>query len=204
MTLNKNAAAMGVAVFQRRLASSTYAMLESLKRRRSRIMQEDSTVVQSISPSVERIVEHFDNSTADENEASVDGRETDEQFEDQALSLLKPIDPKQRKKELEYLDRIIDVGEKVRETLQEAKFLKLRELIESAEFQNEKILVFTEHRDTLDYLRQRFEALGYTGQIASIHGGMDVEEREQQRNFFMPPELRQSPKNGLADSPSAP
>ena len=159
-----------------------------IEARRMRILalQEDSTAVQSISPSVERIIEHFDNSTADENEPSVDGRETDEQFEDQALSLLKPLNLKQRQKEMEYLDRIIDLGEKVRETLQEAKFLKLRELIESAEFQNEKILIFTEHRDTLDYLRQRFEALGYTGQIASIHGGMDVEEREQQRNFFMP------------------
>jgi len=203
MALNKNAAAMVVAVFQRRLASSTYAMLESLKRRRSRIMEEESPSPQADSPSIDRIIEHFDHSTADENEASVDGRETDEQFEDQALALLKPSHLKQRQKELEYLDRMIDLGEKVRETLQEAKFLKLRELIESAEFQNEKILIFTEHRDTLDYLRQRFEALGYTGQIAFIHGGMDVEEREQQRIFFMPPELRQSQKNGLTDSRSA-
>lgn len=203
MTLNKNAAAMVVAVFQRRLASSTYAMLESLKRRRSRIMGEDSSSFQASPPSIERITEHFDNSTADENEASPDGRETDEQYEDQALDLLKPTSLKQQQKELEYLNRMIDLGEEVRETLQEAKFLKLRELIESAEFQNEKILVFTEHRDTLDYLRQRFEALGYTGQIASIHGGMDVEEREQQRSFFMPPELRQPPKNGLTDRRSA-
>lgn len=203
MTLNKNAAAMVVAVFQRRLASSTYAMLESLKRRRLRIMEEDSKLIQTNPLSIERIIEHFDKSTADENEASLDGRETDEQFEDQALSLLKPMNLKQRQKEMEHLDRIIDLGEKVRETLQEAKFLKLRELIESAEFQNEKILIFTEHRDTLDYLRQRFEALGYTGQIASIHGGMDVEEREQQRNFFMPLELRQSPKNDLTGGRSA-
>ena len=37
-SLNKNAAAMVVAVLQRRLASSVYAMLESLKRRRARIL----------------------------------------------------------------------------------------------------------------------------------------------------------------------
>ena len=203
MALSKNAAAMVVAVFQRRLASSTYAMLESLKRRRSRIMQEDSTTAQIHLPSLERIIEHFDMSTADDNEASLDGRETDEQFEDHALGLLKPAHLKQRQKELEYLNRIIDLGEKVREALQEAKFLKLRELIESAEFQNEKILIFTEHRDTLDYLCQRFEALGYTGQIAFIHGGMDVEEREQQRNFFMPPELRQTRRNSIPDNRSA-
>jgi SNF2 family DNA or RNA helicase len=203
MTLNKNAAAMVVAVLQRRLASSTYAMLESLKRRRSRIMEEDLSLPPADSLSLEKIIEHFDSSTADESEPSEDGRETDERIEDQALNLAKPSTLPQRQKELEYLERIIELGEKVRATLQETKFIKLRELIESAEFQNEKILIFTEHRDTLDYLRQRFEALGYTGQIASIHGGMDVEEREQQRLFFMPPELRRSQGSKNTDGRSA-
>src|SRR4030042_6459711 len=64
IALNKNAAAMVVAVFQRRLASSTYAMLESLKRRRSRIMEEESPSPQADSPSVDRIIEHFAHSTA--------------------------------------------------------------------------------------------------------------------------------------------
>jgi len=50
-------------------------------------------------------------------------------------------------------------------------------------FQHERLLIFTEHRDTLEHLQHRFEALGYTGQIAAIHGGMDVEERERQRIF---------------------
>jgi SNF2 family DNA or RNA helicase len=201
--LNKNASAMVVSVLQRRLASSTYAMLESLKRRRSRIMQEDSPASGVDQLSVERIIDHFDNSTADESEPSEDGREADERFEDEALNLAKPSTPDQQKKELEYLERTIELGEKVRDSLQEAKFFKLRELIESAEFQNEKILIFTEYRDTLDYLRQRFEALGYTGQIASIHGGMDVEEREQQRLFFMPPELRRAQGNRPIDGRSA-
>ena len=95
------------------------------------------------------------------------------------------------------------MGRSVRASLQEAKFFKLRELIESAQYQNEKLLIFTEHRDTLEYLMQRFEALGYTGQIAHIHGGMDVEERERQRIFFMPPEVRRSQGVKNPDGPSA-
>ena len=85
----------------------------------------------------------------------------------------------------------------------ETKFLKLRELVDAAEFQHERLLIFTEHRDTLEHLQHRFEALGYTGQIAAIHGGMDVEERERQRIFFMPPDERR--RQGLAnpDAPSA-
>ena len=204
--LNKNAAAMVVAVLQRRLASSTYAMLESLKRRRARILQEASGTPdnrQQDDLSLQQVMDYFDNSTADDNEASDDGRETEERVEAGALALVKPASKAQLKKELEYLDRINELGESVRASLQEAKFFKLRELIESAEYQNEKLLIFTEHRDTLEYLRQRFEALGYTGEVAHIHGGMDVEEREQQRIFFMPPEIRRAQGVKNPDGPSA-
>lgn len=206
--LNKNAAAMVVAVFQRRLASSVYAVLESLKRRRARLLQNTSDTLpggqkQPRDFSLQQVVDYFDNSTADDSEPTEDGQETDEHVETAALGLIKPATQAQLQKELEYLERIIELGESVRASLQEAKFLKLRELIESAQYQNEKLLVFTEHRDTLNHLIQRFEALGYTGQIAHIHGGMDVEERERQRIFFMSPEMRHSQGIKNPDGPSA-
>ena len=150
---------------------------------------------QAFGLSLREVIDYFDNSTADDSEPSGDGRESDERVESAALDLLKPATPTQLQKELEYLERVIALGESVRESLQEGKFFKLRELIESAQYQNEKLLIFTEHRDTLEYLIQRFEALGYTGQIAHIHGGMDVEERERQRIFFMPPEMRASSRS---------
>jgi len=95
------------------------------------------------------------------------------------------------------------LGDQVRELQQETKFLKLRELIESADFRDQQLLIFTEHRDTLEYLRQRFEALGYTGQVAYIHGGMDVEEREKQRIFFMPAATRREQGFKNPDAPAA-
>ena len=97
----------------------------------------------------------------------------------------------------------MSLGDQVRELQQETKFMKLRELIESADFRNEQLLIFTEHRDTLEYLRQRFEALGYTGQLAYIHGGMDVEEREKQRIFFMPAAIRREQGIKNPDAPTA-
>ncbi len=201
-TTNKNAAAMVVAVLQRRLASSTYAMLESLKRRRERISDSVPTGGQ-VPLSVDRIVSYFDTSTADENESEGEGYETEENVEGQALALARPSSALQLRKELEYIDLVMSLGEQVRELQQETKFLKLRELIESAEFRNQQLLIFTEHRDTLEYLRQRFEALGYTGQLAYIHGGMDVEEREHQRIFFMPPEFRREQGIKNPDGPTA-
>ena len=66
----------------------------------------------------------------------------------------------------------------------ESKFDKLREVLDNPELREEKLIVFTEHRDTLDYLVRRLGGLGFTGQIAHIHGGMDFRDREQQIEFF--------------------
>lgn len=199
---DRNAAAMVVAVLQRRLASSTFAMLESLRRRRERITNEQMLAMGE-QMSLERLTSHFDTSTADEDEPEVTGREGEEVFEEQALCLARPTDSAHRRKELEYLDRIIELGEAALAQQQEAKFAKLKELVDLPEFQREKLLIFTEHRDTLRYLQGRFEALGYTGQIASIHGGMDVAEREEQRIFFMSPEFRRAQGLDDPDRPSA-
>lgn len=199
-SLNRNAAALVVAVLQRRLASSTYAMLQSLKRRRERIVNGPT---QESLPSPERLLELLDTATADESEPTETGTESQERVEDQALALAHPQTEKQREVELRYLDETIGQGEAILGQQCETKFLKLRELVDAAEFQHERLLVFTEHRDTLEHLQQRFEALGYTGQIASIHGGMDVEERERQRIFFMPPAERRRQNIPNPDAPSA-
>ena len=49
------------------------------------------------------------------------------------------------------------------------------------------MIIFTEHRDTLDSLVQRLDGLGFTGQIAQIHGGMNYQERERQVAHFRKP-----------------
>ena len=47
--------------------------------------------------------------------------------------------------------------------------------------------MFTEHRDTLEYLARRLQGLGHAGHIAQIHGGMDWREREAQVAHFRQP-----------------
>ncbi len=184
--LNKNAAAMVVAVLQRRLASSTYSLVQSLKRRRERILAaEEEAPAQGGC-----MTDPYEEGAADDTEPTADGRESVENAENELLEALVSDDELVRGREIEKLDAVLQIGEEILASQGESKFSKLRELIESARFQNEQILIFTEHRDTLDYLRNRFEELGYTGQIAAIHGGMPVEEREYQRIFFMPPSVR--------------
>lgn len=60
-------------------------------------------------------------------------------------------------------------------------------MLRDPRFAGEKLIIFTEHRDTLEFLQRRLEALGFTGQLAVIHGGMDYEEREQAVSFFRRP-----------------
>lgn len=184
--LNKNAAAMVVAVLQRRLASSTYALVESLKRRKQRIEDADDEVTTRTN----NLADPYEEGAADDTEPTADGRESVETAESELLESLVPSNASIRSKELAYLDGLLNLGRDILDSQDESKFSRLRELIESAQHQNEQILIFTEHRDTLDYLRNRFEELGYTGQVAAIHGGMPVEEREYQRVFFMPPSVR--------------
>src|SRR3954454_5130831 len=63
-------------------------------------------------------------------------------------------------------------------------FETLREVLNDPESRDEKLIMFNEHVATLDYLDRRLSGLGFTGQIARIHGGMDFREREQQIEFF--------------------
>ena len=44
--------------------------------------------------------------------------------------------------------------------------------------------MFTEHRDTAEFLVRRLEGLGFTGRVARIHGGLPYQERERQVEFF--------------------
>ncbi len=51
-----------------------------------------------------------------------------------------------------------------------------------SKFPNEKILIFTEAKDTLEYLERKIRSWGYT--ISTIHGGMRLEERVKAESVF--------------------
>ena len=73
--------------------------------------------------------------------------------------------------------RLIEAGD-------ESKFEKLREVLEDPRYAEDKWLIFSEHRDTVSFLVRRIEGLGYSDQVAVIHGGMDWPEREEQVERF--------------------
>ena len=193
--LNKPAAQLVLGVFQRRMASSTYALLRSLERRIDRLNSVIQDVIAGridllkLAKKAEELNENddpFDAHTADE-EQERDGVEGNERSEEEILGTFVATTIADLEIEKEHVSELLTLASKVQDLGHESKFERLRGVIEDKRFRDEKLLVFTEHRDTLTYLKMRLDGLGFTGRVASIHGGMNYVERGEQIKFFKKP-----------------
>ena len=191
--LNSSAARLAMGVFQRRLASSAFALRESLSRRDAKLAEyiREAEAGRLNLSAVGReqgqfAGDPFDTKTGDD-EASQDEGEGHEVEEDAVGALLLAASlPELRQERAEVAD-LIALAQHVLDAEDEAKFRRLRELLRDPQFRGEKLIVFTEHRDTLRFLMSRLEALGYTGRLAQIHGGMPYGDREAQVEAFRRP-----------------
>lgn len=191
--LNRSAARLAMSVFQRRLASSVYALATSLKRRQDMLDQyigraENHQLDIAAEQARQRSWEDdpLESMTGDE-EASDNGREEHEVAEDRGTSALLASSVTELRSERAEVESLVALAHTVLAQADEAKFQRLRELVRDPRFAGEKLLIFTEHRDTLTYLHDRLEALGFAGRIAHIHGGMPYQEREAQVRRFRQP-----------------
>ncbi len=193
--LNRSAARLAMSVFQRRLASSTYALLRSFERRAEklakmiedmragRLSQAQFTATQQ---QLDKLEDALDEKTADEEEI-VDDQEENERSEEQLMESVLAISLTELQEELQQVEMLLDLARRVYDAGEESKFEKLRAILRDPDYQHEKLIIFTEHRDTLDFLVRRLEGMGFTEQIAQIHGGMDYQQREEQVAAFRRP-----------------
>jgi SNF2 family DNA or RNA helicase len=198
-SLNRSAARLAMSVFQRRLASSTYALLCSLERRRQKLAalitaletrRLDSAALQQEQQQLDEALEDiFDTKTADEEEAEEGQQEENERVEAHALEAVVAQGDSLHdlRSELEQVERLLPLAHSVYDAADEAKFEELRGQLSRWLKEQEKLLIFTEYRDTLEFLTHRLESLGFAGQVVCIHGGMGYEEREEQIAFFRMP-----------------
>jgi len=194
--LNRSAARLAMSVLQRRLASSTFALLRSFERRIDKLDELISQVIEG-RLTMEQLVtlqrrladedDVLDSKTADD-ESSQDGQEENEQSEDKLMAGVIAASLGDLVAEREQVVLLRELARKVNSPESESsKFERLREILTDPKFTGEKFIVFTEHRDTLHFLVQRLSGLGYTGQIAQIHGGMHYTERQEQVERFRLP-----------------
>ena len=170
--------AFALVILQRRLASSTYALLKSLERRKKRLEE----YLQSAADNQKFSENNFD------FESVEDMREEDRWREEEiweGVSVAK--DTNELEKEIKIVGKLIEQARAIIHNETEIKLTELknalRELSEKYhDPKDKKILVFTESRDTLDYLENKIRAWGY--RTNTIHGGMKLEERIKAEHVF--------------------
>ncbi len=166
-----------MAMLQRRFASSVYAVRRSLERmrekRRKVLDNPRAFVLKQLD-----IPDDLDELPEEEREDYL------EQIETATIS----IDPAVLRDEIAQLGRLIDQACALEQREVESKLARLREVLQdNAVLSNPdmKLLVFTEHKDTLDYLAgdgREGRPLGRLRQwglkVTQIHGGMKIGDRD--------------------------
>ena len=195
--LNRSAARLAMSVFQRRLASSTYALMRSFERRHEKLaaliaeIREGRLSEEQLARGQRRLDgldDEFETRTADEDApAGADGGERHEGFEERALGATVAVNLGELEAERLKVAALLDQARARLAAGDESKFDTLREVLRDQRFGGEKLIVFTEHRDTAQFLVRRLEGLGFAGRVALIHGGLPYRERDRQVAFFRRP-----------------
>lgn len=161
-----------MALYQRRLASSTHAMRRSLENRAKRLedgLQRAQTLVQTAPPSIPdpEEIEEMEDAERERLEALLD-----------AITLAGNAE--QVREEIGELRRLAQRAQAVEGSGNEAKLARLRDILQKEGFfddPGQRLLLFTEFKDTLNYLMERLRAWGF--QVGCIHGGMKAGSRDE-------------------------
>lgn len=191
---DKRAGNVGFAltVLQRRLASSPEAIHQSLVRRHDRLTtrldeervhrQADDARLRQEASSTREQLDDIDEGLAtrfDEKEDELADRTT------AALTL------RELEAEIATLKRLIVLADDVRRSGQDKKWEELSTILQERvpaveeDAAHRKLVIFTEHRDTLNYLRTRISNLiGRPEAIVTITGGMARDDRRKAQEAF--------------------
>jgi superfamily II DNA or RNA helicase len=186
-------------VLQRRLASSPEAILKSLERRHKRLEKRRSEMRYGSSSATDdnlarrlRDLLGKDPTEPDLADAGaldgddLPGEEAEEIESEVADAATAARTIAELDKELAILADLIELACRVRHSAADKKWTELRELLtDNTMVTGEKIIIFTEHRDTLEYLTERIrDLLGRSDAVVTIHGSVRRDERAKRKELF--------------------
>ncbi|AHB89087.1 helicase Snf2/Rad54 family [Thermosynechococcus sp. NK55a] len=180
-----SSAALTRTVLQRRLVSSTCAIHESLKRRLKK-QQDLLDQLAGLSPAqrANRLAALQGRlPDAEQDEDDLDNEVRDRLVDEYTAAL----ELEQLRAEIAALKELVEQARKVRELANDSKLAALKKCLGEAQFVDlkdgrGKLLVFTEHRDTLNYVREHLKLWDYS--TCEIHGGMNPHERKRAQEQF--------------------
>jgi superfamily II DNA or RNA helicase len=161
-----------MSLYQRRLASSTYAMRRSLENRARRLgdaLKNAQALAQQAPPDIP------DPEELDEME---EGER--ERLEAMIEAITLAGSSEDVRGEINELRRLAAQAQSVEDAGAEAKLSELKGLLQEQGFfdrPDQRLLVFTEFKDTLDYLVSRLKSWGF--RVGCIHGGMKSGSRDE-------------------------
>ncbi|PMR59252.1 helicase [Verrucosispora sp. ts21] len=171
----RNTVGFALTVLQRRLASSPEAIHQSLVRRAGRLKRHRDELIHGRVAGAGPVL--IDPRDWDSDERSAEEVEQIEEELLDAATAARTIE--ELNAELTDLDKLIDSARWVRNLDTDRKWVELRRILEDNDLIHpgaenpRKLIIFTEHRDTLNYLARKIRSLfGKPEAVQAIHGGV--------------------------------
>ena len=161
-----------MALFERRLASSTYALRRSLENRAARLTEALKRAEELARQAPPRIPD------PDELEEMEDAER--ERLEEILAAVTLAQNAYQVRQEAAELEALVSRARTIEASGVEAKLRKLEQLLRQEGFfdrPDQRLLIFTEFKDTLDYLVGKLRGWGF--RVGFIHGGMKPGSRDE-------------------------
>jgi superfamily II DNA or RNA helicase len=174
LAAEKRNVAFALLILQRRLASSLRAVRRSLERRKERLEE----LLKLGKWLAER-------GTVDEEELE-DAPEAERlKREEELVERLTAAETREElQTEINTLAELIRLAREAERHELETKLTELRRVMEDEQLQQtrEKLLIFTESRETLEYLAEKLKDWGYS--VVTLHGGMNLDARIRAEHEF--------------------
>lgn len=184
----KGSVGFALTALQRRLASSPEAIYQSLKRRKERLesrLREERLGIrarQFLAETLEAVPEDDDELNALEQE------NLEEELIDEATASASLSELEAEIRTLDYLEgqaKEVVASEKDRKWEELSRILRNDPEMHDAQGRQRKLIIFSEHRDTLNYLHGKIAGvLGNSDAIITIHGGTHRDERRRLQALF--------------------
>ncbi len=184
----KGSVGFALTALQRRLASSPEAIFQSIRRRRERLenrLRDEKLDIKgrhSVAATYGAAPEDEDDLSAEEQES------LEEKLIDDATAAKTVVE---LEAEIVILKGLEDQAKDVVASGQDRKWDELSKILQNnpemrdASGRQRKIIIFSEHRDTLNYLQARIAGvLGNPDGIVTIHGGTHRDERRRLQALF--------------------
>ena len=181
----KTTVGFALTILQRRLASSPEAIYQSLRRRRERL--EHRLAEEKLGKRAAEVNADWDEYD-DDDLPGAEMEEMEEKVVDHASAAATIAE---LEAEIRTLKRLEKMANQVRIEGVDRKWEELSHLLQDHEQmfgengQREKLIIFTEHKDTLNYLTDKIRSLfGNDDAVVTIHGGMVRDDRRKVEELF--------------------